>query len=433
MKTIIYTTLIFFLSLNFAFSESGWIRQTSFTTSNLFCVYFINSGTGWACGDSGKVLNTTNGGVNWSIQNSTTSLPLYSVMFADANTGWAVGGYDDHNPLCSHNVIVLKTTNGGANWLQQISGIGYLYNDLYVVNNQTAYISNSGVCCPSFCIASAGSVSKTTNSGLNWTGSIYGASNSIYFLDSDKGWALSYRSSDVPPYINYIYRTSNAGSNWEVLRSDTGYYYQYKNIMFVNDSTGYLYNRSLLKSTNGGFDWQKTDSISTAGISNHFFINENTGWCCGGSGKIIRTNNGGANWSSQISNTTNSFSSIHFVDAYIGWIVGSGGIILKTVSGGLTSVNQSSSSIINSLNLNQNYPNPFNPRTIINYELGITNFVKIKVFDALGKEAATLVNEKQNAGSYSVEFNGEGLPSGIYFYKIEAGDFAETKRMVLLK
>ncbi len=433
MKTIIYTTLIFFLSLNFAFAESGWIRQTSFTTSNLFSVYFINSGTGWACGDSGTVLNTTNGGSNWSIQNSTTSLPLYSVMFADANTGWAVGGYDDHNPLCSQNVIVLKTTNGGINWLQQISGTGFLYNDLFVVNNQTAYICNSGICCYPFCTSSTGSVSKTTNSGQNWTGSVFGASYSVYFLNANKGWATTQHSSDIPPAINFIYRTSNAGNNWEIIRSDTGYLYQSKNIMFVNDSTGYLYNRSLLKTTNGGFDWQKTDSISTAGISNHFFINENTGWCCGGSGKIIRTNNGGANWSSQISNSANAFSSIHFVDAYTGWIAGSGGIILKTVSGGLTSVNQSSSSIINSLNLNQNYPNPFNPRTIINYELGITNFVKIKVFDALGKEVATIVNEKQNPGSYSVEFNGDGLPSGIYFYKLEAGEFAETKRMVLLK
>ena len=59
--------------------------------------------------------------------------------------------------------------------------------------------------------------------------------------------------------------------------------------------------------------------------------------------------------------------------------------------------------------------------------------MNIKVFDALGKEVATLVNEKQNPGSYSVEFSGDGLPSGIYFYKIEAGDFVETKRMVLLK
>jgi hypothetical protein len=83
--------------------------------------------------------------------------------------------------------------------------------------------------------------------------------------------------------------------------------------------------------------------------------------------------------------------------------------------------------------LTQNFPNPFNPNTIINYQLPISNFVSLKVYDALGKEVATLVNQKQNSGSYEVEFNGEGLPSGIYFYKLEAGDFVETKRMILLK
>jgi len=99
----------------------------------------------------------------------------------------------------------------------------------------------------------------------------------------------------------------------------------------------------------------------------------------------------------------------------------------------LTGVNQTSTLVPDKFFLSQNYPNPFNPKTIINYQLSMFNYVTLKVYDATGKEVATLVNEKQNAGSYEVEFNGEGLPSGIYFYKLEAGDFVETKRMVLLK
>jgi len=80
-----------------------------------------------------------------------------------------------------------------------------------------------------------------------------------------------------------------------------------------------------------------------------------------------------------------------------------------------------------------NYPNPFNPKTIIKYDLGIANYVSLKIIDIQGKEVKTLVNQKQNAGHYGVEFNGENLSSGIYFYKLEAGDFTETKSMVLLK
>ena len=85
--------------------------------------------------------------------------------------------------------------------------------------------------------------------------------------------------------------------------------------------------------------------------------------------------------------------------------------------------------------LEQNYPNPFNPVTKINYELRFKDFesVSLKIFDALGREVATLVNQKQKAGSYEVEFNGSNLSSGVYFYKLEAGNFVDTKRMILLK
>ncbi len=83
--------------------------------------------------------------------------------------------------------------------------------------------------------------------------------------------------------------------------------------------------------------------------------------------------------------------------------------------------------------LSQNYPNPFNPNTIINYQLPMFNFVSLKVYDVLGNEVMTIVNENQNAGTYSVSFDGSGISSGVYFYTITAGDFKETKRMLLVK
>lgn len=83
--------------------------------------------------------------------------------------------------------------------------------------------------------------------------------------------------------------------------------------------------------------------------------------------------------------------------------------------------------------LSQNYPNPFNPVTKINYGLPNTNFVSLKVYDVLGKEVITLVNEKQNAGSYTVDFNGANLSSGVFFYRIQIAEFAEIKRMMLIK
>ncbi|MBK7158573.1 MAG: T9SS type A sorting domain-containing protein [Ignavibacteria bacterium] len=81
----------------------------------------------------------------------------------------------------------------------------------------------------------------------------------------------------------------------------------------------------------------------------------------------------------------------------------------------------------------QNFPNPFNPETKINYELPIANYVTLKVYDMTGKEIMTLVNENQNAGRYTATFNGSNLASGMYFYKITAGEFTFVRKMVLIK
>lgn len=87
--------------------------------------------------------------------------------------------------------------------------------------------------------------------------------------------------------------------------------------------------------------------------------------------------------------------------------------------------------------LYQNYPNPFNPKTVIGYQLPVTGYVTLKVYDMLGREVVTLVNEYKVAGKHSVEFNaasaGGGLPSGVYFYRIQAGELTETKKLLLLK
>jgi hypothetical protein len=86
-----------------------------------------------------------------------------------------------------------------------------------------------------------------------------------------------------------------------------------------------------------------------------------------------------------------------------------------------------------SFDLAQNYPNPFNPTTKIKYQIPEQVFVTIKVYDVLGKEIASLVNEEKLNGNYEVEFIGEGLASGIYYYRIIAGEFTQTRKMILLK
>ncbi len=88
---------------------------------------------------------------------------------------------------------------------------------------------------------------------------------------------------------------------------------------------------------------------------------------------------------------------------------------------------------ISEYSLGQNYPNPFNPATTINYSIKSAGEVTLKVYDMLGTEVASLINENQEAGIYSVEFNASDLPSGIYFYTLTSGNFLATKKLILLK
>ncbi|MEO6694778.1 MAG: choice-of-anchor B family protein [Ignavibacteria bacterium] len=117
----------------------------------------------------------------------------------------------------------------------------------------------------------------------------------------------------------------------------------------------------------------------------------------------------------------------------------SGNIIASDISTGLyvlklgtTGINESGIDVEN-FTLMQNYPNPFNPLTSITYHIPVSSVVKLRVTDEIGREIKILVNEFQNSGSYSAEFNGEGLASGVYYYTIEAKNFVETKKMILVK
>jgi len=107
-------------------------------------------------------------------------------------------------------------------------------------------------------------------------------------------------------------------------------------------------------------------------------------------------------------------------------------VLVRLESDSPVVVNDVTNLILN-YELSQNYPNPFNPSTLIKYQIPELSFVTLKVYDVLGKEVVNLVNKEKSIGSYKVEFNAISLPSGIYFYQLQAGSFVETKKMVLMK
>ncbi len=107
--------------------------------------------------------------------------------------------------------------------------------------------------------------------------------------------------------------------------------------------------------------------------------------------------------------------------------------------GGLSSIHQLESEFTSSYVLHQNYPNPFNPKTTINYELQISSYVRLEIFDIMGRKIEELVSKRQNVGEYKIEFDDSDLTSGLYLYKLEVLSdkenkvFSDTKRMLLIK
>ncbi|RPI17436.1 MAG: T9SS C-terminal target domain-containing protein, partial [Ignavibacteriae bacterium] len=139
--------------------------------------------------------------------------------------------------------------------------------------------------------------------------------------------------------------------------------------------------------------------------------------------------------------TINRYFFVKFINNKTGWAYHplSG---IHTTSGGdpiwYTGKEQINSSIPNQYKLYQNFPNPFNPTTKIKFDVptevkGQKSEVRLVIYDILGKEIAVLVNELSNPGTYEIEWNAANYPSGIYYYKITAGDYSETKKMILIK
>jgi hypothetical protein len=153
----------------------------------------------------------------------------------------------------------------------------------------------------------------------------------------------------------------------------------------------------------------------------------------GGAGTILTSTDGGNTWTQQVSGTSLILYSVQFRDANNGTAVGEGGVILTTTDGGSVFVHQISSEVPDKYSLKQNYPNPFNPNTKIKFDIKVSGFTTLKVFDILGKEVATLINGKLQPGTYESIFDGNNVKSGVYFFRLQSGSFSETKKMILVK
>ena len=130
----------------------------------------------------------------------------------------------------------------------------------------------------------------------------------------------------------------------------------------------------------------------------------------------------------------NTLWGVSFTDANTGTAVGGSGTILRTTNGGVAWVKDDrQSEIPRHFALLQNYPNPFNPSTTIRFELTKSSYVTLKIYNLIGQELETLFNGRLSPGEFEVEWNAASHPSGMYLYRMQAADFAEVKKLILLK
>jgi hypothetical protein len=167
-------------------------------------------------------------------------------------------------------------------------------------------------------------------------------------------------------------------------------------------------------------------------------MNARLGWFCGSNNMppyIARTPDGGATWDTQDLSPRQAagVESISMIEPSLGWAVNSSGTVYKTTNGGVTSMPFGGAMAPGQLTLDQNYPNPFNPSTTIRYGLPQRSHVTLTVFNTLGQLVAQLVNGEMEAGYHEVQFGGSGLSSGVYYYRIQAGDFVQTRKLLLLR
>jgi photosystem II stability/assembly factor-like uncharacterized protein len=265
----------------------------------------------------------------------------------------------------------------------------------------------------------------------------------VSFSSPSTGWIHGSYTTGPPLYNFYIvvYKTTNFGLNWNSVYSFQTTSINPGPLFFVSDNIGYkviqIGSVYIAKTNSGGSSWSNIFN-SSSDVNSIYFINANKGWFARDNGKILFTSNGGSSFSEQQSGVTSKLYAVFFINDSIGWISTTNGIILKTYSGGVTSANISNNFVPEKFSLSQNYPNPFNPTAKIKFDIpsngkGQTSNVRLIVYDVLGREVATLVNEKLTEGSYEVEFNGSNLSSGIYFYKLETERFTQTKKMIILK
>lgn len=426
--------IFFFLLLSLTFSAFAqtWqvLNSVPPSTGRFEDLWFINPNTGWVVENGGpkRILKTTDGGVSFVtqyIETDTAAFGFRSVAFNNANLGWAG----------STSGLLVKTTNGGLNWVRVDSQIFPPPNgfcDMSVIGD-SCFFGSGRLNGPTTFV-------RSTNAGLTYECIDMGAYTNyqvgISFRSRDSGFVVG--RSNIITEGAVVCFTSDGGQSWvkryrSFIQSEHVW-----NITFVNSQVGYATiekyiggNGNIIRTTNGGVTWERitVSNISGVNLDPVGFANANTGWIANHSSNgLWGTTNAGLNWN--FINVGNSIHGIFILNDTIGYACGREVLKYTNAVLGIPGNN----TILPYKNvLNPNYPNPFNASTVISYTLANHTTIIVEIYNANGEFVEQLEHGYKNKGSYSVTWKADNYPSGVYFYSLRTDQGNDYGKAILVK
>ncbi len=429
MKYILIS-ILFFLSVN-SYSQQYWLSVSSPVNYTLNKSHFIDTINGWAAGDSGTIIHTSNSGVNWVQQSSgIVNYAIDDIFFINQRLGWALA-----NDFFYAGTMVLRTSNGGLNWTgSRYPDSTLVFNTIYFLDSLNGYLSGySGV------------IYKTTDAGANWSNCYIDTSycpylylfpkNKFYFVNSSTGYICG-GQIDIQ---GMVWKTTNAGAHWYTYCVASEPLYDIKAISpnkIISNGGDYEYGLSTVVSTDGGNNWvYELNNITGKGLSIAYRTPAEV-WVPLNFSQTFAVNtdsgNTGTPWREIQTPDNRMINSTVFMSPTFGWSFGSGGSIYK-YNTAIIGVGIVSENIPEDFSLHQNYPNPFNPETTIGYTLNNSGTVKINIFNIQGKLIDELFNGFQPSGYHNITWKAIDIPSGIYFCRVSSGSVEKTIKMLLVK
>ncbi len=421
--------------------QYGWVKVADPTDHPATAIEFADSLNGWMGvineNADRAIMKTSDGGHSWQPQIAPLALNVRSISFVDALQGWIVGD------LGNAFGYIINTTDGGRTWIEQRNILHHLYLSGNAQTQQQAVAVGR---LDSFLVRT-GLVARTTNGGARWQEQrLLKRIDKVTFIDTCHGWATAFEGDS-----SRVIHTSDCGLTWIIQRYDVLEVSGLSGISFVDSLRGWAISGLeypwLLRTTNGGQTWEKFYKFPFDGgggikFNDVCFVDSLNGWLFGAKWvpgyrpAIYRTLDGGRSWYLEFVDigTPDLCGVLDGVvlDQHHAWGIAEVGAVYKY--GLVTAVKEHNSARPPlGFSLAQNFPNPFNASTSIAYTLPKRTQVELRVYDVLGKKVKTVISEVQVPGTYTIQFESSDLPSGLYRYTLKAGDFEETKSMLLLK